>query len=153
MTNAERRAPWHLRVVGVLGGLWSVMGLLSFIFTQVRVEAVMSGFPPEQRAYFESFPFWMNAAWGVGVIGGVAGSVLLLACSRSAFPTLVISLIGATVTSLGGLFLLGGLEIMKAPADLALTLLPVVVAALLTSYARIVTRPAPTPGRPAAVVR
>jgi hypothetical protein len=30
-------------------------------------EAVMSRFPPEQREYFESFPWWAVAFWAIGV--------------------------------------------------------------------------------------
>jgi hypothetical protein len=56
MRTSDR--PWHLRVIGVIGGLWSSMGVLSFMLTQLNVEAVMSRFPPQQRAYFESFPVW-----------------------------------------------------------------------------------------------
>ena len=33
--------PWHVWVVGIIGGLWSAMGVLSFALTQMSVEAVM----------------------------------------------------------------------------------------------------------------
>ena len=49
--------PWHLWLIGIIGGLWSLMGVISFVLTQLNVEAVMSRFPPQQREYFESFPF------------------------------------------------------------------------------------------------
>ena len=29
--------PWHLWVVGMLGGLWSTIGVLSFMLTQTNV--------------------------------------------------------------------------------------------------------------------
>jgi hypothetical protein len=45
-----------LWLIGIIGGLWSSIGVLSFILTQLNVEAVMSRFPPLQREYFESFP-------------------------------------------------------------------------------------------------
>ena len=32
------------------------VGVMSFMLTQLNVEAVMSGFPPAHRAYFLSFP-------------------------------------------------------------------------------------------------
>ena len=54
--------PWHLWVVGMLGGLWSTMGVVSFVLTQMNVEAVMSRFPPQQREYFASFPWWADTA-------------------------------------------------------------------------------------------
>src|SRR6186713_3207696 len=93
--------PWHLWLIGIVGGLWSAMGLISFTLTQMNVEAVMSRFPPQQRAYFESFPLWADAFWGIGVFGGVIGSVLLLLEKRLAFPVLLASVIGTIVTNLG----------------------------------------------------
>src|SRR6185295_803344 len=98
--------PWHLWLIGILGGLWSSIGVVSFVLTQMRVEAVMSRFPPQQRAYFESFPLWAVAFWAIGVFGGVIGCLLLLLKNRLAFPVLLASVIGVTVCNLGGLFLL-----------------------------------------------
>ena len=87
--------------------------MLSFMLTQMNVEAVMSRFPPQQRAYFESFPLWAVAFWAIGVFGGVIGCLLLLLKNRLAFPVLLASVIGAIVFNLGGLFLLGGMEVMR----------------------------------------
>ena len=47
-TKTPRR-PWHLWLIGIIGGLWSSMGVISFMLTQMKVEAVMSRFPPQQR--------------------------------------------------------------------------------------------------------
>src|SRR4029450_7828163 len=87
--------PWHLWLIGIIGGLWSSMGVVSFVLTRMNVEAVMSRFPPQQRQYFESFPLWAVAFWGIGVFSGVAGCLLLLLKNRLAFPALLASLIGA----------------------------------------------------------
>jgi len=127
--------PWHLWLIGIIGGLWSLMGVLSFMLTQMNVEAVMSRFPPEQRAYFESFPWWAVAFWAIGVFGGVIGCLLLLLKNRLAFGVLLASVIGTIVCTLGGLFLLGGLKVMREPSDLGLTLLPIIIAVFLACYA------------------
>src|SRR5829696_1297971 len=127
--------PWHLWVIGIIGGLWSAMGVVSFTLTQLRVEAVMSRFPPDQRAYFESFPLWVVALWALGVFGGLIGCLLLLLRNRLAVPVLLTSAIGLTLTNLAGLFLLNGIAVMGGSIDLALTALPIVVGALLAYYA------------------
>ena len=132
--------PWHLWVIGMVGGLWSSIGVLSFMLTQMNVEAVMSQFPPQQRAYFESFPLWAVAFWAIGVFGGVIGCLLLLLKNRLAFHFLLASLIGAIVSNLGGLFLLGGMKVMVETNALGLTLIPIVFAALLAYYARAMSR-------------
>jgi hypothetical protein len=128
--------PWHLWLTGIVGGLWSSMGVLSFVLTQMNVEAVMSGFPPQQREYFESFPVWAVACWAIGVFGGVIGCLLLLLQNRLAFHVLLASAIGTAVCNLGGLFLLGGMEVMRETGGLGLTLFPVLFAAFLAYYAR-----------------
>jgi hypothetical protein len=140
MADAEgtmtRGRPWHLWLVGIVGSLWSAMGALSFVLTQVRVEAVMSQFPPQQRQYFESFPLWAVAFWGIGVFGGLIGCLLLLLKSRHAFHVLLASVIGTVVCTLGGLFLLGGMQVMRETGGLGLTVFPVIFAAFLLAYAR-----------------
>jgi len=46
-------------------------------------------------------PVWIDVAFGVGVIGGLAGSVLLLARRRLAQPVFVASLVGYCVLFVG----------------------------------------------------
>jgi hypothetical protein len=131
--------PWHLWLIGIIGGLWSSMGVVSFILTQMNVEAVMSRFPPEQREYFQSFPSWAVAFWAIGVFGSVIGCLLLLLKNRLAFHVLLASVIGATVSSLGGLLLLGGMEVMGTN-EVALTVIPIVFSAVLAYYARTMSK-------------
>jgi hypothetical protein len=134
------RTPWHLWVIGTIGTLWSAMGVVSFLLTRLNVEAVMSRFPPQQRAYFASFPLWLVAFWALGVFAGVIGCLLLLGRSRFAVPVLLAALIGVIVSNLGGLFLLGGLEVMRETGAVGVTLFPIVVAALLAYYAWAMSR-------------
>jgi hypothetical protein len=128
--------PWHLWLIGIIGGLWSSIGVVSFMLTQMNVEAVMSRFPLQQREYFESFPLWAVTFWAIGVFGGVIGCLLLLLKNRLAFPVLLASVFGAIVTNLGGLFLLGGMEVMVETGGLGFTVFPIFVAAFLAYYAR-----------------
>ena len=134
MTTAGR--PWHLWVIGIIGGLWSAIGVLSFMLTQLNVEAVMSRFPPQQREYFESFPWWAVAFWAIWVFAGAIGCLLLLLKNRLASPVLLASMIGASVCNLGGLFLLGGMEVMRETGGLGFTVFPIIFGAFLAYYAR-----------------
>lgn len=127
--------PWHLWLVGILGGLWSTIGLASFMITQMNVESVMSQFPPEQRAYFESFPLWADGLWAMGVFGGVIGCIVLLMRKRLAFPLLVASGIGAITSNLGGLFLLGGYEVMGKTDGLGFSMIPIGFGIAMAYYA------------------
>jgi hypothetical protein len=111
------------------------MGVMSFMLTQMNVEAVMGRFPPQQRAYFESFPLWADGVWAIGVFGGVIGCLLLLSRSRLAVPALLISMIGAIASNLGGLFLLGGMEVMRETGGLGFTAVPIIFGAGMAYYA------------------
>ena len=134
------RTPWHLWLVGIVGCLWCLMGVMSFMITEMNVEAVMSRYPPQQREYFESFPLWAVAFWAIGVFGGVIGCLLLLLKKRLAFHVLLASLIGAIVSNLGGLFLLGGMEVMRETGGLGFSAVPIVIGGLLASYARAMSK-------------
>src|SRR4026208_1526939 len=123
--------PWHLWLVGIIGLLWSSMGVVSFLLTQMNVEAVMSRFPPQQREYFASFPWWADAFWAISVFGALIGCLLLLLKKRLAFPVFLASVMGAIVSNLGGLFFLGGMKVMRETGGLGLTAVPIVFTTLL----------------------
>jgi hypothetical protein len=77
------------------------MSAVSFVLTQMNADGVMSQLPPQQREYFASFPLWTDAFWAIGVF---VGCLLLLVRNRLAVHALLASAIGATVSSLAGLF-------------------------------------------------
>ena len=132
--------PWHLWLIGIIGGLWSLMGVVSFILTQMNVEAVMSRFPAQQREYFESFPLWVVAFWAIAVFAGAIGCLLLLLKKRLAFPALLVSVIAAAIYNLSGLLLLGGMKVMRETGGLGATVFPFIFAAFLLSYARAMSK-------------
>ncbi len=134
LTRPTSRRPWHLWIIGILGLLWNAFGALSFMLTVLKVEAVMGEYPPEQRTYFEGFPFWANAFWAIGVFGGVLGCLLLLLKKRLAVPILFASVIGAIVSNLGGLLLLGGWDVMKKTDMLGFSLFFAVFIILFAAF-------------------
>lgn len=85
--------PWHLWAVGLVALLWNGYGGYDYVMTQTNNAAYLAQFTPEQRAYFDSFPLWMEAVWAIGVWGGVLGAVLLLMRSKWAFHAFLASLI------------------------------------------------------------
>ena len=89
MTDTNHtQTPGHLWVIGSVAVLWNAMGLFDFVMTMTRNEAYLSGFTEEQLVYFYSFPGWVVALWGIAVIGGELGSVLLLARKSVGGPDL-----------------------------------------------------------------
>lgn len=96
MTEVSK-TPWHLWVVGVLGLLWNLIAVTDYSFAKMNSEWYMkqvSGFTPEQIAWFDGFPLWANIGWALGVWGSFLGALLLLARSRHAVTAFIVSAIG-----------------------------------------------------------
>ena len=96
-TTAQAKVPAHLWVVGVLSLLWNAFGCYDYLMTNLKNQAYLSKFTAEQLAYFDSLPGWLTAFWAIGVWGGLAGAILLLARSRHAVLVFGLSLVGAIV--------------------------------------------------------
>ena len=94
------RTPVHLWVVAVLATIWNAFGAFDYVMTQTRNEAYLANFTDPQRAYFESFPMWMEATWAFGVWGGFLGALLLLLRSRHAVTAFAVSLLGLAISTL-----------------------------------------------------
>jgi len=132
----QERTPAHVWIVGVLATLWNAFGAFDYVMTQTNNEAYLSQFSAEERAFFESFPGWMEAFWALGVWGALIGSLLLLVRSRYAVHAFGISLVGIVV-GMGYQYLA-----MEAPESLttgAMAFIPwviLVVGIALFVYAR-----------------
>ena len=96
-TTAQARTPAHLWIIGVLGLLWNAFGCYDYLMTNLKNQAYLAQFTPDQLAYFDSLPTWLTAFWAFGVWGGLAGSILLLVRSRYAVWAFALSCIGAVV--------------------------------------------------------
>ena len=97
--DGSAKAPVHLWIVAVLATVWNAFGAFDYIMTQTRNEAYLAHFTDPQRAYFDSFPMWMEATWAFGVWGGMAGSLLLLLRSRYAVAAFAVSLAGLAAST------------------------------------------------------
>ena len=132
----QARSPAHVWIVGILATLWNAFGAYDYIMTQTNNAAYLSQFSAEERAFFDSFPAWMEAFWALGVWGALVGSLLLLIRSRYAVHAFGLSLVGIVV-GMGYQYL-----VMEAPESLtsgAMAVMPWVILAVgivLLIYAR-----------------
>lgn len=95
---ASARVPAHLWIIGILSLLWNAFGCYDYLMTNLHNEAYLAAFPAEQLAYFDSLPSWLTAFWALGVWGGLAGALLLLARSRHAISAFGLSVVGIVVS-------------------------------------------------------
>lgn len=117
MTAAGRpRAPWHLWLVGIVALLWNGFGAIDYTMTQLQGDEWLANMEPTQALldWYHGLPAWYDAAWAVGVWGGLLGGLLLLLRRRWATPVFVLSFLGWAAGAVYAFFLSDGIEVMGA---------------------------------------
>lgn len=96
--------PWHFWLISGLSLLWNGYGGFDYTMTKTRnmdfLTQVAGSAEKAQAmlASIDTFPFWVNVGWGLGVWGSVLGSILLLLRSRHAATAFLVSLVGAAIS-------------------------------------------------------
>jgi hypothetical protein len=101
----ERKAqaaatPWYLWVIGGIALAWNCMGTYLWGGTTFMPDTFLNELSRDHRDYVSSLPFWSTLTWGLGVVGGVVGSVLLLLRHRLAVHAFALSLAGAVANTM-----------------------------------------------------
>ena len=99
-TAPRALTPWYFWAVAVLALLWNGLGIVLWGGTTFAPNTFLEGMPQAHRDYVGGLPLWSTFTWGLGVIGGTAGSLLLLLRNRLAIPVFTASLFGAVTNSL-----------------------------------------------------
>ena len=96
--NASTAVPIWFKIVSWLFLVWNLVGLGVFALAMTvfgdREALAKAGLSEEQIELTLSTPTWVNIAFGVAVVFGTLGCVLLVMKSRLAVPALVVSLLG-----------------------------------------------------------
>lgn len=139
--DTRPRVPIHLWVVGGLALLWNAFGAYDYLMTRTQgaayIRSMMPGIDADRMmAYIDAFPIWASIGWGLGVWGGLLGSLLLLMRNRLAVPTLALSLAGAVIGI--GYQLIEPLDLpeMHSGANAVMPYVIILIAAALFAYAR-----------------
>jgi hypothetical protein len=101
----RRAAPAWLLAVAALGAAWNLFGVVQLydFVAQTRESLMMKGMSPSAAELYYGLPGWMKVAFAVGSIGGLAGSVALIARPAAATPILAVSLVGYVALFAGDL--------------------------------------------------
>jgi hypothetical protein len=140
-TSAQARAPIHLWVVGILSLLWNAFGCYDYLMTRTKGAAYIDSMMHTDQgsaimAYINGFPIWVSAAWGFGVWGGLAGSILLLMRGRHAVTAFALSMIGAIVGLGWQILNPSGIAEMSETVNRVIPYVIIAVAVALFLYAR-----------------
>lgn len=125
------RSVWF-RIGALAGVAWNLYGVVQFLQTLRSTPEHLRemGMTAEQAAVYSSYPMWMTLAFAVGIGGGLAGSVLLLAGRARAVTVFTASLLGYLVLYVGDITE-GVFAALGAPQVAILTTVVAVAAALL----------------------
>jgi hypothetical protein len=135
------RTPVHLWIVGILALLWNGFGCYDYFMTRTEGAAWINQMMhtadgDAMMAYINAFPIWVSIAWGVGVWGGLAGSLLLLLRNRHAVTVLALSAVGAVVGIGYQLLNPSGIAEMNEGINRAMPYVIIAIAIALFFYAR-----------------
>ena len=144
-TSAQARAPIHIWIVGILALLWNGFGCYDYFMTRTSGAAYIDSMMHTDQgsaimAYINGFPIWVSAAWGFGVWGGLAGSILLVMRSRHAVAAFAVSAIGAVVGLGWQILNPSGIAEMSETVNRVMPYVIIVVAVALFLYARAVEK-------------
>ncbi len=135
------KAPAHLWIVGLVSLLWNGFGAYDYFMTRSRGAAYIESMMPTidadaMMAYVNSFPIWASVGWGLGVWGGLAGSILLLMRHRLAVLAFGLSLIGSILGIGYQLMYPADIPDMHQGFNAAMPYVIILIAALLFLFAR-----------------
>jgi len=128
--------PGWFRVVGVLALLWNLFGLAMFYLSVTMTPEQLAQLPAAQREVTEGYPTWLWAVYGLAVVTGTLGSLLLLTRRKLALPVFWLSLVAVVVLFAYSLFPGRMLELMGAAQALPMPVTVTVVALLLVWLSR-----------------
>jgi len=106
-TAAKVKPPASFWIIVVISLIWNAIGANDYLQTQLENRAYLESATQgmnvtvdELIAHFRSYPLWADMAWGLGVWGSVAGSLLMLARSRYATHAFIASLAGLVLSTI-----------------------------------------------------
>lgn len=133
--KAASNIHWSFWVIGAVALIWNVLGSVNFI-AQMNPDVVAS-MPETHRAIIETRPAWATAGFGVGVIIGAFGCLLLLLRKSAAFYFLVAALLGVVVTAIHTIDVANSVIKFSSTEVIVMIVMPVVVAAILVWYEKL----------------
>jgi hypothetical protein len=127
------KVPIWFRALSGIALLWNLMGILAFVVQVTMTDDMLVDLPADQQALYKTMPSWVNIAFGIAVIGGALGCLLLLLRSRFATPVLVLSLLGVLAQNVYMFFLSDTFKVMGNGA-MAMPIMIISIAVLLVLF-------------------
>ena len=134
--NKTMQRPRSFWAVSGLGLVWNLFGLMSFWGWLFMSEVQLAEMTPEQVALYEATPKWLLIFFGLAVVSGVIGSLLLVFRKKKAIPVLLISFVAAFIHQAYGVFFTDAITVYGSTWGIVMPLFIISIAFFLWSYAR-----------------
>jgi hypothetical protein len=131
-TPGSTPTPLWFRIAAAIALVWNAFGVVMFLSAIGAFGEPNAGLSEAERTAAAAIPGWIMAAFGIGTITALAGSLGLLLGRRWASPLLLISLIALIVLEAYVVFFSGA----AAVSGVAIPIAVVVGAVLLVWLAR-----------------
>ncbi|MCJ8159538.1 hypothetical protein [Sphingomonas sp. LaA6.9] len=132
--NTGYKAPIWFWVVAVLGLLWELMGVGSYLYHVTLSPEGLAALPQGQRDLMNATPVWVTAAFAIAVFSGLAGGLGLVLRRRWARPLLVLSVVAA-ILQFGWVFLVFRAHETLGPSSAAFPAFIIVMGVFLAWFA------------------
>lgn len=135
-TASAAPRPGSFRVVAIVLLLWNLFGVYMFHMQYNMPPDAIAALPDGQRTLWENMPSWMWGVYGVAVVSGALGALLLLLGKRAALPLFWVSLVAIVVQFAQVFFPGGALELLGPAMALPMPALIALVALFQVWYTR-----------------
>lgn len=138
--NTYNKPTTGFKIIAIIAILWNLMGTFQFLSATVMKDMLRETLTDAQFALFENLPTWYFVVFGIAVVTGLLGSILLLMRKKLAILLFTISLIAVFIQMSYWVF---ATEVINVYGTLDAVLMPIIVvvtALALLLYSRIVAR-------------
>lgn len=138
--TGRAKAPWHFWPVTIVAAIWNAFGAIDYAMSLIGGEAYyrQSGMNETLVAHYTDHPVLVFTPWTLGIVGAIAGSLLLAMKKREATAAFGLSFVGSAL-SITTTYLFAD----RAATEGGMMLVPaliLVVCALLALYSRAMAR-------------
>lgn len=109
--NTTTKPTTSFWVISILAIIWNIMGLMAFFSDAFITAEALNNLPAAEKELYLSYPSWAKIFYGLSVIGGTLGCVLMLMKKGLAFKVFIISLIAILIQMGHSLFFTKSLEV------------------------------------------
>jgi len=135
MENVPAKVPTVFWVIAIMATLWNMMGIFAYLSDMFISPEKLSVMKPAMQELYKNNPIYLKMLYGLGVFGGLLGSVGLLLRKSWAVPFFLISLVSVVLQFATSLLFTNTLNAM-GNVSLVLPAFVILIAAFLFGYAR-----------------